>query len=414
MGPDEAPQYTRWALGVVSLGIFARLFSVVFIGSSLYFVDEGIYLDAARQLIAGGGFQAAYANFPGYPMLLAAIAGPWLDTVVMVRGVQAFLAGAGAFLVFVLARRMFGSCVAIVVVAFYALDPLLVVSASLLYPEATAALLLCAMLLAASFAAERDRLGPSAGAGIVLGILAQFRPVALVLLPVIALWIGWAVTTSWTRRVRHVALVVTSCVALIAPWTVRNLLVHGGAVPAATRGLADGTVPTGKIAQQGLGGALVQRATQDPWGFASHVAHEFGHFWELYPTRLATDDPENRASLHQGDPRLPLTATFNGSLRDWVSAITFGSELALALVGVAFAWRWRPAPTILLLGVVLAYSFGFALFVGKLRYRIVVLPCVAIFAGVGTVGLASAAGVLRISLAPRARDPARLHGPTSS
>jgi hypothetical protein len=54
-----------------------------------------------------------------------------------------------------------------------------------------------------------------------------------------------------------------------------------------------------------------------------------------------------------------------------------------------------------LLAVVLAYSLGFALFVGKLRYRIVVLPCVAIFAGVGTIGLASAAGVPRISLGRR-------------
>jgi hypothetical protein len=61
----------------------------------------------------------------------------------------------------------------------------------------------------------------------------------------------------------------------------------------------------------------------------------------------------------------------------------------------------------LLLGVVLAYSLGFALFVGKLRYRIVVLPCVAIFAAVGTVGLASATGALRISRAPTRIRPRR-------
>jgi 4-amino-4-deoxy-L-arabinose transferase-like glycosyltransferase len=372
------------------------------VGSSLYFVDEGIYLDAARRLLAGEGFHTAYANFPGYPMLLAAIAWPWPESVSMVRGVQALLAGAGALLVFALARQIYDRSVAIVAVALYALDPLLVVSSSLLYPEAMAAVLLTAMLLAAWSALGRDQYGPSAFAGLAIGALAQFRPVALVLLPVVALWIGWAVASSWGRRLLHAAIVAVCCFALIIPWTLRNLRMHGGVVPAATRGLADGTVPTGQIAQQGLGGALVDRATQDPWGFASHVVHEFGHFWELYPTRLATDDPAHRASLHQGDPRLPLAATFHGWLRDWVSAITFGSELVLALIGVAFAWRRRPAPTMLLLGVVLAYSFGFALFVGKLRYRIVVLPCVAIFAGVGTVGLASAAGVLRMSRAPRA------------
>src|SRR5690348_9843417 len=100
MAPEGGPNYTRWVLGIVSLGLTARLLSTAFVGSSLYFVDEGIYLDAARQLLAGEGFQTAYANYPGYPVLLAVLAWPWPDHVVMVRGAQALLAGAGAFLVF--------------------------------------------------------------------------------------------------------------------------------------------------------------------------------------------------------------------------------------------------------------------------------------------------------------------------
>jgi len=368
-----------------------RLGAAIALGDSLHFVDEGIYLDAARRLLGGDGFGAAYANVPAYPVILAVLAAPWPRRLLLVRCTQALVTGAGGLLVFVLGTRTFGRAPAAVGAVVYALDPLLVVTAGLLYPEAAAAIVLMTTLLAAWAAARVDRLGATVAAGVALALLLQCRPVALVLLPVLALWVAWAVQAPVPRRALHAGLLTACCLLATAPWAVRNVRLHGEVMPAGTAGLKGAPVASTEIASEGLAAALVGRVWQDPLGLARHVTFEFGHFFELYPTRLATDDPEQREALHREDPRLPLAPSFGVMLRDWVSALSFGAELALAIVGAAIAWRRQRPATVLFLAVTFAYALGFSLFFAKLRYRIVVLPCILLFTGVGATALASAA-----------------------
>jgi hypothetical protein len=64
-----------------------------------------------------------------------------------------------------------------------------------------------------------------------------------------------------------------------------------------------------------------------------------------------------------------------------VSALSFGVEMVFALVGVVLVWRRHRAAAVLLLAVCVAYGLGYALIIGKLRYRIPVLPCVFLLAG---------------------------------
>ena len=80
------------------LAIATRLVAALALGGKLYFADEAVYLDAARRLLAGEGYAAAYANVPAYPVILAALAAPWPASVLLVRCAQALVAGAGAAL----------------------------------------------------------------------------------------------------------------------------------------------------------------------------------------------------------------------------------------------------------------------------------------------------------------------------
>jgi hypothetical protein len=136
------------------------------------------------------------------------------------------------------------------------------------------------------------------------------------------------------------------------------------------------------VSQRGLTASLVRRMWSDPVRAAGRIGSEFAHFWAPYPTRLSTDNAKRRAAFHEADPRLPTDLTFSPGLRDRVSAVTFGVEMAFALVGVVLAWRRHRAATALLLAVCIAYGLGYALIIGKLRYRIPVLPCVFLLAGV--------------------------------
>ncbi len=361
------------------------------LGTSLYFADEANYLDAARRLLAGDGFGAAYANVPAYPVILAAFAAPWPANVLLVRCVQALVAGAGSALVVALGTPTIGTVPALVAAFLYALDPLLVVASGLLYPETVAAMLLMTTLLAVWSAARDDKPSLSALAGVLLAITIQCRPVAFVLLPVLALWIAAAGTAPSIRRALHALALVVCCLVALAPWALRNNRLHGHLVPVDTPGIRGAPVAKAEIASRGLAGAVLRRVWQEPRVVVAHVTSEFGYFWELYPTRLATDNPEQRAQLHQADPRLPLTASFPSTVRNWVSVLSFGGELSLALVGLCVAWRRQRAATVLLLGVTFAYALGYALFVAKLRYRIVVLPCILLLAGVGATTLGGAA-----------------------
>jgi len=317
------------------------------------------------------------------------------------RAGQAAVAALGSVLVFMLADRLFGQRAAIAAGLVYALDPLLVIASALLYPEAIAALVVCAVVLLAFDASERDALTCSALAGALLGMAALLRPVALVLPPVVAGWIALSVRSRPPmRRIAHLGTLSVSFLLVLAPWTIRNFRIHGGLVPISTAG--SHTAPGGpeELARRGLLLSLAHSAWSDPTAFASRFARQFVQFWELAPTRMAADSPARRLEIHRIDPRIQVEPLFPRELRDRVSAASVALELGLALVGIGVVVRTYWRQILLPLAVILAYTAGYALFAAKLRYRIPVLPLVFLFTGVGAVALFS---VWRVVVA---KDPA--------
>lgn len=377
----------RWTLWLLALAVGARVVAALTLGGSFHFVDEATYVDASRHLLAGEGFGTGYRNVPAYPVLLAILGAPWPRDLLVLRCTQALVAGVGVLALLAFGRRAFGPGPALIGGLLYALDPLLVITAGLFYPEASAALALLAVLAAVWTARRHDRLAAAAAAGVLLALLVQLRPVAFVLLPVLGFWLAATLDAPVARRALHALALAAACVVALAPWGVRNYRVHGYLVPAGMAGVKGGPVAGEEIVEHGLAASLARRLWLDPLGIARHVASEIGHFWELYPTRLQTDNPQRREALHERDPRLPTEAAFPSGPRDVASALSFGTELALALVGVLAGWRGRRAETVLLVAVSVVYGLGYALFFAKLRYRITVLPCVLLLAGVGATAL---------------------------
>jgi hypothetical protein len=174
---------------------------------------------------------------------------------------------------------------------------------------------------------------------------------------------------------------------VLLPWIYRGYRVHGRILPVATIGISGVPVIGFELPRRGVAGAVLSAAERDPAGFAGRTLREFGHFWEPYPTRLVTDDPSRRAGFARQDPRVASEPLLRRSLRDVVSAFSFGLELALAAIGLVVGWRHRRRETVWLAAVVLSFALGYALFYGKLRYRIPILPIVLCFGGVGLVAL---------------------------
>ncbi len=388
---------TRRIAAIVLVALAVRLALAGALGGGFHFADEASYVDAARRLWAGEGFGADYNRVPGYPVLLALLGGPG-QPVLWLRLAQGILAAAGAGLTFILADRIAGRTAALGAAAVYALDPLMAFSAGLLYPEATAAVILAAAALAAVEAVRRDSRAWAALAGALLGALALFRPVALVLAPVAAAWVA-------PRRVSRAAALLLAWLLVLAPWTYRNYQLRGRIVPVSTTGTQAAGISSDELEQQGVAEALGAQARSQPGRLAGRVVREFGHFWELFPQRLRTDDPAAREELHRVNPRLPTSSVAPQGIRNVVAAVASAGEFVLAAVGLVVLWRRRRREAVLLAGMILVFALGHSLFVGRIRYRITVLPLVFVFVGAGIAGLWA-----RVAL----RGAARTVSPTES
>jgi 4-amino-4-deoxy-L-arabinose transferase-like glycosyltransferase len=382
---------------VVLIALIPRVIAAVALGDGFHFADEAEYADGAGSLLSGDGLGDAYRRVPGYPVLLALLSLPAPASVLWLRLAQALVTAFGAALAFLAADRLLGRAAGLATAAIYALDPLLVVAGALLYPEAVAAVLLLLAVHLTWESARRDSAVLAALAGLSLGLLTTFRPVALAVVPVVAAWVLFAAAGPAKRRAFQAGLVAVVCLLVLAPWAYRGTGVLKPSGAASFPGTS-GAVTPAEIAQRGLAGALAHKAGAEPLAFASRIAREFGHFWELVPSRLTTDDPGRREALRQADPRLAARPAFSRSLRDSVSAGSFGLELLLALAGIVLLWRARRREAVLLAGVVLVYAVAQSLFFGKLRYRITVLPLVFVPAGAAASALFS---TVRRRLSPR-------------
>lgn len=380
----------RWMVTLLVLALVARLGATLALAGGFHFADEAIYVDAAQRLSSGGGFGREYNNVPAYPVFLLMLSLGLPEDPTFLRVAQAAVGAVGTLGVFALADRVFGRRVAILAGLVYALDPLVVISSALLYPETVASMLVPFVVLEAMEATDRDALGKSALSGVLLGVLALLRPVALVLSPVVAGWIVLTVSARPVRRVAHLGALGLGFLLVLTPWTLRNIRVHGRVVPVATAGTQLAPVGGDEVASRGLVGSMARWAWTNPGALVLRTARQFVLFWELTPTRLVTDDPVKREELHRSDPRLSVQPLFSLRLRDTVSAITFGLELALAMVGLIVGARARPRQALLLSAIIVAYAAGFALFVAKLRYRIPVLPLLFIFTATGAASAYSA------------------------
>ncbi len=161
---------------------------------------------------------------PLYEMFLASIFGAVGPSMVAARWVQVVLSTVTVALVYALARCSGGERPARIAVVLCALQPSLVAYSHYLYSET----LFTALLVAAALAYHHRPGGPSGAdrvaAGLLFGLAALTRSVALYFLPV---WIGWlAIRRRWPE-LRGVAGVLGVALLTIAPWTLRNALVLG-------------------------------------------------------------------------------------------------------------------------------------------------------------------------------------------
>jgi len=384
----------HWSFFFFALALVPRLIAALMFGNAYLFPDEIVYTDATRVLLFGSEpqqFANSWHNAPGYPFFLALFSGPLLDNLVFVRMVQATIVSFGAVLTYQLGRKMFGHWAGVAASVIYSFDPLLVTASALIYPETLAAVLLLGTLTLMLHTQRSGDLLSCAAIGLLLGLSALLRPVAIVIAPVLLLWLVFTASTMRSRVFKPLA------VSLLFALTVIPLASHNYGsqntldVPRDSRPQADKSVSGSRFKPQNLLYDLSLKAWNEPQRFGREFWYHFRNFWELYPTRLWIDREKNRGEFGY------FNTQFTPSARNLLSGLSFSFELVLALIGLALAFKHHRRETVLILAVILVFAFGHSLILGKIRYRIPILPEFFILAGVGVTAVCTAVGRLRRS-----------------
>ncbi len=231
---------------VAAIAAFAFLVGsaiAIHTGTTLGYSDEQDYVELARNLADGLGFSAngrtpTAFRPPAWPSALAVVdffgGGIVANRIV---GVAFFAATIVAL--YALVRRIAGSDAGLLAAALLTCYPLSLYTATTLYPEALATLLVTMGILGAVLADTAEepkvRMGWAAGAGACFGLLGLTAPAYLVVAGITVVWLLWRRCSM--RRVATLAapLVVVMLIPLFA-WGVRNEARLGSFIPVSTNG----------------------------------------------------------------------------------------------------------------------------------------------------------------------------------
>lgn len=367
--------------------------------SALSYPDEEAYWRAAESMAAGDGlidefgFRTTY--MPGYPAFLSLFAGlpsPWLWARVVQALLAALVAPAASLLadhVVERADRTLGLstrdrwAVPWLSGVIVAMDPFLVFFSGLFLTEALfASTLVTAWYLLIS-GGQRPRVwSRSAGAGFLLLAGIMLRPSSAVLLAVVP--IAVVLQEGWRRQtLRRIGIILLVVVAGLFPWAMRNWTMTGHWCWLTTRGgisLYDGLRPQATGASDlAHTKQHVDLIRQGEWAWNAH--------YKQVAWKAAWEDPLRvlwlaGVKLLRTWSLTPNVAAFQGGPVAWLSAIWMSMLLGTAGVGI---WRWRSARSALVqvLLPVLAFTLLHMVFVGSVRYRVPIIPMVAVVSAVG-------------------------------
>lgn len=413
----------RLALAVFGLALLLRAVHTVQICHSpfeqgrIHLVDARYYDAAARRVATGAGLSDdVYFMAPLYPYALGGLYrlislanGGTLPTadapgveIDIARYVQALLGACSCLLLFSLGRRLCGTLCGVVAGFGGALNPIFIYQDALLLASGLNTLVNLLALRACLAARDRDQPGAWWLAGAAVAVCVFAHGTALLLLPLIALWLAAdPALGGWRGRLWRVACLTAPTVLLLIVVTARNRVVGGDWVPLTSNaGLnfyignargADGTfrrVPPewrnlpgatlgwhhaglARGADDPLPSAISRRLMsealhdmrQDPAGALRLFIRKLRLFW--HATELGSSDQYYFHRRYSTILGLPLPG--------------FGVLAPLGVVGIALSWRQRrfALPRGMLGAQVVAFVLMFVLG----RYRLVATACLLLFAG---------------------------------
>lgn len=381
--PRRHPRRTVAVLSGAAFAIGAAI--ALRTGSMLAYADEHDYVKLARHLADGLGFTTngrtpTAFRPPAWPAVISVV-----DLVgggvTATRLVNVAFFSLTVVALYSLIRRIAGTDAGLLAAAVLTVYPLSLYTATTLYPEAQAMLLVTLGLLAAVIANDaevlRVRVGSAAAAGACFGLLGLTAPTYLVVAFAAVIWLLWRRFSL--RRIASLAVPLAFVTIIpLGMWGLRNEAQLGAFVPLTTNGgynlllgnNPNATPTTGVDADISKYLESARRRGLDEVDRDRYFREQAIDWIKNNPTSAATLYAGKLANFFNYRSNL-VTKDQQSGLTDLLGAVTFYPLLVLLALRLA-AFRKLP----LLRGEgLLALSYMFctlagALFTTRIRYRV--------------------------------------------
>ena len=243
--------YALTATMVVAIGFLVRFATLLTVAPTRTDGGEPLFYHSTANILAeGGGFPEPLNFIANQRWIPSALHGPLYPVVLSlssrIGGTTYFdhkfvslLIGTGVVaLVALVTRRVTGSPLAAVIAAgLAAVYPNLWLVDGVLFPEGLMALCTMTVVYAAYRWWDRPAWRWTIVMGGVTGLAALARGEGLLLsVLLIVPWVAMRRDLTWRRRIEHVALAALACIAVLAPWALRNARSFEVFVPLSTNG----------------------------------------------------------------------------------------------------------------------------------------------------------------------------------
>jgi 4-amino-4-deoxy-L-arabinose transferase-like glycosyltransferase len=378
-------------------------------------VDSRTYHTLAKDLAGKGIFTEVFLWQPVfYPLFLAGVYSLVGPSIVAAKIVQALLGCLTCLLTYILGRRLFGGTAGLVAAGIIALyGPLIFFELELL-ASGWATLWSVVLLLLLISAGKKPTWGACLALGLAGALSVLTRTTFVPFLLAGFLWLLWRLRLSsrrWSSVLARGAVVLVGAFAVIAPVAIFNLSRTGHAgifPPSGGINLYIGNNPdfhrTVSLRPGWEWRKLRSRPQEHGWGAdmwsgQGFFLREVGRYARRQPGNFAGGLGEKSLQL-LGSREIPRSVDvyvfrkWSGLLKVLVwkwngFGFPFGILLPMAFMGLALSWRHVPIPVKLLLVI---YGASVVLVFVAARYRLVLVPCLAVLAAQGLIAVSEAMG----------------------
>jgi len=225
MGEEEMRRYRLGLLAIMVSSFLLKAYCLALTAEMPLVLDERVYFRTALKFLSGQGVVGT-GHPPLYRLFLAGAIFLLGESIWKIKFVQIILSTINVWILFLLGEELFDRRVALVGALLFSFYPTLVAFTHYLWSETFVILLLSwAFYLLVRFASTRRR-SYLVGGGALLGFSALTRSVIFFFLPFLFLWLFLVHRRGLRSTFLSALLLTSSCLVVVAPWTVRNYCLY--------------------------------------------------------------------------------------------------------------------------------------------------------------------------------------------